>query len=180
MRFTPRFPCSILHSAHLQAIGRGELRLCLIAGAVINGSDGSRQRLAAVGRLATKITGNFFSTGDMSGHLPVDNAVPIDWNSGCAVGAQLPDWFENDDWHKEIYYEYSATLPCTVAVDCLTVNNMPAPNNDIEMLIVFAGKDLNNTHDVNDLTQYYENENNTVNRIYDMAETDDVIRVLAQ
>ena len=114
-----------------------------------------------------------------SGHIPSDLTVtPSQWNTGCTVGISLPDWFVDEEWHKVTYYEYSPTIPC-VPGDCLVVNNSNPAVNNADAVIVFAGRDLNATRHVNDINQYFEGENNILNRFYDADETEDYIRVIA-
>lgn len=113
------------------------------------------------------------------GHIPSDLAVtPSQWNTGCAVGISLPDWFVGEEWHKVTYYEFSPTIPC-VGGDCLVVNNSNPVVNNADAVIVFAGRDLNATRHVNDINEYFEGENNDLDRFYDADETEDYIRVIA-
>ena len=128
---------------------------------------------------ATLPPGDFVSDDETIGHLPVDEAEPHDWNTDCAANVELPTWIAFEDWHREILYAYSDSLPCNPG-DCLTVNNLPAPNDDIELLIMFAGRDLNGSHDSSDIEEYFENENSDDDRVFDNNEPEDFIRVLAQ
>ena len=128
---------------------------------------------------ASRPGGDYESDGESIGHVPVDEAEPADWDDGCAAGIELPFWLEEEDWHKEILYAYSETVPCAGG-DCLTVENLPAPNDDIELLLVFAGRDLNGTHDDSDIDEYFENENADGDRVFDAAENEDYVYVLSQ
>lgn len=88
----------------------------------------------------------------------------------------LPIWIENEEWHKVTYYEYAASVPCDVSTDCLDV----PPNNNVNALIVFAGRDTTggSRHSVV-LTDYFENENSDGDLVYDATEVEDYVWVIA-
>lgn len=136
------------------------------------------------------------------GVLPVGVALPVNWNTACAAGISLPAWIQGEDWHMNTYYQYSYTkadplaLPAPVlaancvqgaaalpAVTCLTVNNTAPPINDKRALIIFAGRALAGAGQVRTaaagMSDYFENENNDNNFVFDEAETEDYVWVIA-
>jgi len=59
-------------------------------------------------------------------------------------------WFFSNQWYRQTYYAVSQNYlpgaspspPCTAGTTCLTVNNLPTPNNNKEAILVFAGRAL--------------------------------------
>jgi hypothetical protein len=87
----------------------------------------------------------------------------------------LPVWLEAEDWHKVTYYHVAASVPCTIGVDCLTVNNVNPPITDADLVVIFAGRDLNGVRHINNINEYYENENADLDLVYDAAESNDSV-----
>lgn len=87
------------------------------------------------------------------GNIPVDSALPVNWNSGCAGGIVPPVWFSSE-WGREIYYAM-----CTPAEgDCLSISG-DTTSNSAALLIapgVRLGGQLRPTSSLNN---YYENAN---------------------
>ncbi|MEJ2481159.1 MAG: hypothetical protein P8Y78_13555 [Acidihalobacter sp.] len=77
------------------------------------------------------------------GLLPVVTALPYNWGASCASGnaPTLPAWFTADDWQAVSYYAL-APAACTPGVNCLTVQNAPAPNNNVNALVILDGPAL--------------------------------------
>jgi hypothetical protein len=57
----------------------------------------------------------------------------------------------------------------------LTVNSI----NDSKAVIVFAGRDITGGRPGNNLSDYFEGENSSLNSIYDTDETEDYVRVIS-
>ena len=117
-----------------------------------------------------------------NGLVPMDTALPFDWGAACGlnVAPTWPvSWVTAEGWHRFIYYEF---CDVTVPPECITLNAA----NDTEALLVFAGRDVGETRVTgvaptvlsDNLSDYFENENNTVNNIYSNAEAEDFIYVL--
>ena len=124
----------------------------------------------------TRAVGLFVSdAGVRQGHIPVDST---DWDAGNCADGLLPAWIEAEDWHKVTYYHFAATIPCTVGVDCLSVNNANPAINNADLVITFASRDLNGVRHINNINEYYENENADLDLVYDAAEPDDSVWTL--
>jgi hypothetical protein len=90
------------------------------------------------------------ATGQFNGRIPrffaddckVNPANP-DW-----AGVTWPAWFFANDWHRVAFYAVSPrcaqpTAPaCTAAGSLLTVNGLPAPNDNIQALLIMPGRAL--------------------------------------
>lgn len=124
------------------------------------------------------------------GHLPLDLALPTNWGGVCGAGnAPTPTaWLKDEGWHKTIYYAFAYQnappangLSCGIGPNpaCMTVNDLLNPINNAQALIVFAGRDITGgNRPSNVLSDYFENENNDLDDIYDHAELEDFIRVV--
>ncbi|GMR01524.1 MAG: hypothetical protein BMS9Abin19_0920 [Gammaproteobacteria bacterium] len=125
----------------------------------------------------TRAAGLYISdAGVRQGHIPVDSP---DWAGGGCADGLLPDWVEAEEWHKVSYYHFAASVPCAIGVDCLSVNNSNPAVNNADALIVFAGRDLNGVRHINNISEYYENENADFDLVYDAAELEDSIWVIS-
>jgi hypothetical protein len=132
------------------------------------------------------------------GLLPVTQAWPVGWGAVCGGNNApvLPPWLEAENWHRLTYYAYAHDstvadgLACGNGANppCMTVNDNPNPPiNNVQALIVFAGRDVAGVGmpDVgvgsNNESDYFEGENdNTVfDTIYDAAQVEDYVRVVA-
>ncbi|MDH5389032.1 MAG: hypothetical protein OEY06_11375 [Gammaproteobacteria bacterium] len=135
------------------------------------------------------------------GVLPVGTALPVNWNTGCAAGISLPLWVQSEGWHMNTYYQYSYTKavplplpgipaancvtppPAVVApaVECMTVNNTDLPIDNKRALIIFAGRALAGQvrNAAAGMADYFENENNDGDFVFDAAETEDYVWVIA-
>ena len=127
---------------------------------------------------STQLAGSFVrQAGNLQGHLPVDDN---EWDAGGCAEDLLPEWIVNEEWHLNSYYATASTADCAPGVDCLTVNNTAAPNNDKQAIIVFSGR-----HGLpapgSSPSDYFEGENdNTVqDSVFDAGEPEDFVWVLA-
>ena len=75
-------------------------------------------------------------------------------------------WFFNNEWYRNTYYAVvPQRLPggagaCTPGVDCLTVVNAPATNNDKQVVLLLAGRPINGiVRPTAILADYFEGEN---------------------
>jgi hypothetical protein len=85
---------------------------------------------------------------EYSGRIPrfftdqckVDPADP-DWK-----GVTWPSWFFVNDWHKVVFYAVAskcakpASPACSASGGLLSVANLPAPNNNIQALVIMPGR----------------------------------------
>ena len=77
-------------------------------------------------------------------------------------------WFISNQWYRQTYYAVSqnylpgASPPCAAGTTCLTVNNLPTPNNNKQAILVFAGRALDGqTRPSGTLANYLEGQNAT-------------------
>ena len=78
-------------------------------------------------------------------------------------------WFTSNQWYRQSYYAVSQNYlpgaspspPCTAGTTCLTVNNLPAPNNNKQAILVFAGRALDGQARPGTLANYLEGQNAT-------------------
>jgi len=79
-------------------------------------------------------------------------------------------WFTSNQWYRQSYYAVSQNYlpgaspspPCTAGTTCLTVNNLPTPNNNKQAILVFAGRALDGqTRPSGTLANYLEGQNST-------------------
>jgi type II secretory pathway pseudopilin PulG len=81
-------------------------------------------------------------------------------------------WFTLNQWYRQTYYAVSQnylpgaspTPPCTAGTTCLTVNNLPTPNNNKQAILVFAGRALDGQNRIafpGTLANYLEGQNAT-------------------
>jgi type II secretory pathway pseudopilin PulG len=75
-------------------------------------------------------------------------------------------WFFNNEWYRNTYYSVvpqrlpSGAGACTLGVDCLTVLNAPAPNDDKQAVLLLAGRAMNGVARPSaTLANYFEGEN---------------------
>jgi hypothetical protein len=75
--------------------------------------------------------------------------LPLNISAGCpglADWAALPPWISADQWHLLTYYTVAPactqTTPFCTGSGYLTVNNVPAPNNNKQALVIEAGRKL--------------------------------------
>jgi hypothetical protein len=79
------------------------------------------------------------------------------------------DWFIANQWYRQTYYAVAPDLVpngggnCATTPPCLTVNNLPGPNNNKQAILVFAGRALDgqNPHPTGNVGDYLEFENST-------------------
>ncbi len=117
--------------------------------------------------------------GTFQGNLPVD--APEWATGGCAEGL-LPDWFGKEEWHRQMYYHLAqdalAGGPCSTG--CLSES--ASGQNNIDALIVFAGAPQSGQlrgQPASDLNDYFEGDNADTGPVYDAAEPDDFVGVVA-
>ena len=74
---------------------------------------------------------------------------PLNISAGCpglADWAGLPAWVSNDQWHLLTYYTIApactSSTPFCSGAGYLTVNNVAAPNNNKQALVIEAGRKL--------------------------------------
>jgi hypothetical protein len=111
------------------------------------------------------------TTNQYSGRIPryfTDDckivATEPDWS-----GVSWPAWFFSNNWHEIVFYAVasrcaSPTAPgCTAAGSLMTVTGMPAPNNDLQALVIMPGRALGTQvrpcATVNDCLEDAENTN---------------------
>jgi hypothetical protein len=107
---------------------------------------------------------NFASVnGTKEGSIPVNTASPVNWGNGCTP--TLPSWLTNNNWQDVLYYavssEYTPTGggTCIPGNTCLTVNNLPSPNNDKQAVVITTGRDLTSNRPSTNIYDYLEGEN---------------------
>lgn len=132
-------------------------------------------------------TTNNYNTdiGEQSGHIPDFIDLVNNWNTGCAIGIELPTWLDAENWHENIFYQF-ITMPCTPGPpplgDCIVINNTTPLIDNAEAIIMFAGRVLPVQDRANVPVQksdYYENENNNSDTVFDINEAEDFIWVVA-
>jgi hypothetical protein len=129
-----------------------------------------------------------------SGHVPLGNALPVDWGDNCIVGGVTtaspipPDWMMAEGWAGTSLYSFAYQnappangLTCGNGVNppCFTVNNTTPLITDAQALIIFAGRDTTGNRPSNLMADYFEGENNDSDGIYDAAEADDFLKVIS-
>ena len=79
--------------------------------------------------------------------LTTRGLLPLNISAGCsglADWAALPAWISADQWHLLTYYTVApactAATPLCTGIGYLTVNNVTAPNNDKQALVIEAGR----------------------------------------
>ena len=99
--------------------------------------------------------------------------VPVPYNPITDSLDATAGWFIANQWYRQTYYAVSpghvlggspaCPLPPTSPTSsCLTVNNLPAPSNNNQAILVFAGRALNgSTRPSGTLTDYLEGQNAT-------------------
>ena len=127
---------------------------------------------------------------ECSGRFHPDTGLPIN------LPVAFPAWIVSESWHREIYYEFAFTNPaaplpappqadppalsyCTQGVDCITVIGMPPPNDEEEVILVFAGRDLTANRPSDVIDDYFEAENRSINSLYDMTVPEDYVMVIS-
>ncbi len=95
-------------------------------------------------------------------YLPIVSGNPAVNPSGS--------WFISNQWYRQTYYAVSQNYlpgaspgpPCAAGTTCLTVNNLPTPNNNKRAILVFAGRALDGqTRPSGTLANYLEGQNST-------------------
>lgn len=77
-----------------------------------------------------------------TGQCKTDPADP-DWK-----GVTWPNWFFANNWHEIVFYAVAskcakpASPACSASGGLITVTNMPAPNNNIQALVIMPGRSL--------------------------------------
>jgi hypothetical protein len=124
---------------------------------------------ARVAREARKVLGDFYGD-PANGYFPYANAygdaseqctdgqhsgrIPRYFADACKVspgdpdwnGVSWPSWFFANNWHQVLFYAVATkcTKPispaCSAAGGLLTVDGLPAPNNNIQALIIMPGR----------------------------------------
>jgi type II secretory pathway pseudopilin PulG len=82
------------------------------------------------------------------------------------------DWFISNQWYRQTYYVVATgwapngvggcNPPVSTAPACLTVNNLPAPTNNKQAILILAGRALDGqTHPSGSVADYLEGQNAT-------------------
>ena len=122
--------------------------------------------------------GAYTGTGTNEGHISVDLA---EWGAGGCAEDLLPQWVEGEEWHKYSYYHYAIDSPPDCVAGCLS--NIATGANDIDALIVFAGRQIGAQQRgvaLSNLADYFEIENNNGDTFYDSNEIEDYLHVITQ
>ena len=82
-------------------------------------------------------------------------------------------WFISNQWYKHVYYAVSPALVpggggnCVSTPPCLTVTNLPTPNNNMQAVLILAGRSLNGTARPSSIvSDYLEGANRTGSGTY--------------
>lgn len=87
------------------------------------------------------------------GNIPLDEALPTDWNSGCAVGISPAAWM-TEQWVGELYY----AMCSSAAGECLSVSG--ARSGDYSALLIAPGTALGaQARPSVSISSYYESSN---------------------
>lgn len=121
--------------------------------------------------------------GLREGRLPLAGAAPVPWGDVCPGGTapRPPAWMEA--WGELLFYAF-AELPCNPDIDCLRLTGEVGTGEDVEALVIIAGRDLGNGRPSADAGDYLEGENATVGdgrfeRRRADADFNDLVRVVA-
>jgi hypothetical protein len=117
-------------------------------------------------------TGRLQNAASMSGGvtitIPLATPKYLPIVSGNPAVNPSGSWFISNQWYRQTYYAVSqnyltgASPPCTAGTTCLTVNNLPTPNNNKQAILVFTGRALGGqTRPSGTLANYLEGQNST-------------------
>lgn len=125
------------------------------------------------------------------GHLPLDSAQPVDWDTGCATGIEPMPWLSAEAWQSVTYYAFAfQNAPPTNVYTCGSGTNPPCMiinsveplinTTNAQAIIMFSGRDtaIGGSRPSSDMSDYFEGENNSLNNIFDADEVEDFIRVI--
>jgi len=116
-------------------------------------------------------TGWLHDAGDMNKQatitFPLPNVAYLPRLTNPSTAARNIAWFLSNQWYRQTYYAVSPALvpsgggDCVAVSKCLTVKNLPGPN-DKQAILVFAGRALDGqAHPTGNLADYLEGENST-------------------
>ena len=125
---------------------------------------------------ALTYTGRLQNAGEMNGQAMI--TFPLPPPPGYLPRLTNPNiaWFLSNQWYRQTYYAVSPGFapggvplgnpadcnPLPGTPSCLTVNNLPAPINNKQAILVFAGRALNgSTRPSGTLANYLEGQNST-------------------
>ena len=122
-------------------------------------------RPAAFNPLATSFNA---SATRLEGHLPIDNAAAngsADWDSGCASGVAPAPWLKKNGWAPLSYYAVSEnfTFGKTQACGDSCLSILPDTNKNKAALLIMAGSDLDAARPSNNIADYLEAGNQSIN-----------------
>jgi len=128
--------------------------------------------VAQVGGWTLTYTGRLQNAADM--HHQATITIPLPAPSYLSkldpVANPSIAWFISNQWYRQTYYAVSQNYlpgaspgpPCTAGTTCLTVNNLPTPNNNKQAILVFTGRALGGqTRPSGTLANYLEGQNST-------------------
>ena len=130
----------------------------------------------ADGKAVVTYTGRLQNARDTVGRVTITVPLPAPSYLPRLTNASPTNpnitWFTSNQWYRQSYYAVSQNYlpgaspspPCTAGTTCLTVNNLPAPNNNKQAILVFAGRALDGQNRAGfpgTLSNYLEGENAT-------------------
>ncbi|HKC54217.1 MAG TPA: hypothetical protein VKC33_06210 [Burkholderiales bacterium] len=134
--------------------------------------------VAQLGGGALTYTGRLQNFVDMHGQATITFSLPAP--PGYLPRLTNPSttnpniaWFISNQWYRQTYYAVSPGFApggvppgnppaCNPPPSCLTVNNLPAPTNNKQAILVFAGRALNGSiRPSANLADYLEGQNST-------------------
>ena len=99
-------------------------------------------------------------SGLSSGHLPFNQALPTQWNTGCALGVTPEDWLV-DHWGELLYFHACANN----SDNCLQITGEKSAQ--IPLLVATPGVPLSGQNrTANSLTQFFESDNSDLDNTY--------------
>ena len=127
----------------------------------------------ADGRGVVTYTGRLQNARDTIGRVTITVPLPAPTYLPRLTNASPTNpnitWFTSNQWYRQSYYAVSQNYlpgaspspPCTAGTTCLTVNNLPAPNNNKQAILIFAGRALDGQTRPGTLANYLEGQNAT-------------------
>ncbi len=106
-----------------------------------------------------------------SGNFPMNQALPEDWNSGCASGISPTSWLVSH-WDQQLLIEF-----CVSGNSCLLING--DDNTTVPLLILAPGVPLaGQSRPSTQLSNYFEQENSDQDGIYWFSKIGSINEVL--
>jgi type II secretory pathway pseudopilin PulG len=116
------------------------------------------------------------------GALPLGNALPVNWNTGCAVGI-IPGWLSTH-WRGQLYYSIcNQPMVNPPTSNCLSFSGS---TQTAAVIVIAPGSPLagQNRNNFSNLSNFFENEDASPNnRIFDFstpgANDNDSLRIIS-